>query len=86
MSVPVFSFVAFSGTGKTTFLEKLIPELKADVYKRQILYMSHVSLLCHSLMIEIPDFPARLNNIPRGGICQPLKIQKNFTHVGEFYI
>ncbi len=29
MSVPVFSFVAFSGTGKTTFLEKLIPELKA---------------------------------------------------------
>lgn len=29
MSIPVFSFVAFSGTGKTTFLEKLIPELKA---------------------------------------------------------
>lgn len=26
---PVFSFVAYSGTGKTTFLEKLIPELKA---------------------------------------------------------
>ena len=29
MSIPVFSFVAFSGTGKTTFLEKLIPQLKA---------------------------------------------------------
>lgn len=29
MLIPVFSFVAFSGTGKTTFLEKLIPELKA---------------------------------------------------------
>lgn len=26
--VPVYSFTAFSGTGKTTFLEKLIPELK----------------------------------------------------------
>lgn len=27
--IPVFSVVAYSGTGKTTFLEKLIPELKA---------------------------------------------------------
>ena len=26
--VPVFSFAAFSGTGKTTYLEKLIPALK----------------------------------------------------------
>ncbi len=26
--IPVFSLVAWSGTGKTTFLEKLIPELK----------------------------------------------------------
>lgn len=26
--IPVFSFVAYSGTGKTTFLEKLIPALK----------------------------------------------------------
>lgn len=28
MSLPVYSFVAYSGTGKTTFLENLIPELK----------------------------------------------------------
>lgn len=28
-NIPVYSFVAFSGTGKTTLLEKLIPELKA---------------------------------------------------------
>lgn len=27
-TVPVFSFAAFSGTGKTTYLEKLIPALK----------------------------------------------------------
>lgn len=27
--IPVVSFVAYSGTGKTTFLEKLIPKLKA---------------------------------------------------------
>ncbi|MDR2615001.1 MAG: molybdopterin-guanine dinucleotide biosynthesis protein B [Oscillospiraceae bacterium] len=27
--IPVFSFVAYSGTGKTTLLEKLIAELKA---------------------------------------------------------
>jgi molybdopterin-guanine dinucleotide biosynthesis protein MobB len=27
MKIPVFSFVAYSGTGKTTLLEKLIPEL-----------------------------------------------------------
>ncbi|MCF0246337.1 MAG: molybdopterin-guanine dinucleotide biosynthesis protein B [Ileibacterium sp.] len=26
--IPIFSFVAYSGTGKTTFLEKLIPALK----------------------------------------------------------
>lgn len=26
--IPIFSLVAYSGTGKTTFLEKLIPELK----------------------------------------------------------
>lgn len=26
--IPVYSFTAFSGTGKTTFIEKLIPELK----------------------------------------------------------
>ena len=26
--IPVYSFVAFSGTGKTTLLEKLIPEFK----------------------------------------------------------
>lgn len=26
--IPVFSVVAYSGTGKTTFIEKLIPELK----------------------------------------------------------
>lgn len=26
--IPVYSFVAYSGTGKTTLLEKLIPELK----------------------------------------------------------
>jgi molybdopterin-guanine dinucleotide biosynthesis protein MobB len=28
MSIPVYSFVAFSNTGKTTLLEKLIPELR----------------------------------------------------------
>lgn len=28
MSIPVYSFVAWSGTGKTTLLEKLIPALK----------------------------------------------------------
>jgi molybdopterin-guanine dinucleotide biosynthesis protein MobB len=28
MTIPVYSFVAFSNTGKTTLLEKLIPELK----------------------------------------------------------
>ena len=28
MSIPVYSFVAYSNTGKTTFLEKLVPELK----------------------------------------------------------
>ena len=28
MSIPVFSFVAWSGTGKTTLLEKLVPALK----------------------------------------------------------
>lgn len=28
MSIPVYSFIAFSNTGKTTFLEKLVPELK----------------------------------------------------------
>ena len=29
MSIPTYSFVAYSNTGKTTFLEKLVPELKA---------------------------------------------------------
>ena len=28
-SIPVYTFVAWSGTGKTTFLEKLVAELKA---------------------------------------------------------
>lgn len=28
MNIPVYSFVAFSNTGKTTLLEKLIPELR----------------------------------------------------------
>nr|WP_279591388.1 molybdopterin-guanine dinucleotide biosynthesis protein B [Dorea longicatena] len=28
-NIPIVSFVAYSGTGKTTFLEKLIPKLKA---------------------------------------------------------
>lgn len=28
-SIPVYSFTAYSGTGKTTYLEKLIPILKA---------------------------------------------------------
>lgn len=28
MTIPVYSFVAYSNTGKTTLLEKLIPELK----------------------------------------------------------
>ena len=28
MSIPVYSFVAWSGTGKTTLLEKLVPALK----------------------------------------------------------
>lgn len=28
MSIPVYSFVAYSNTGKTTFLEKLVPVLK----------------------------------------------------------
>ncbi|MCL5057026.1 MAG: molybdopterin-guanine dinucleotide biosynthesis protein B, partial [Actinobacteria bacterium] len=27
--IPVISFVGYSGSGKTTFLERLIPELKA---------------------------------------------------------
>lgn len=26
--IPIFSFVAYSGTGKTTYLEKMVPELK----------------------------------------------------------
>ena len=29
MSIPTYSFVAYSNTGKTTFLEKLVPALKA---------------------------------------------------------
>lgn len=29
MKIPVYTFVAWSGTGKTTFLEKLVAELKA---------------------------------------------------------
>ena len=29
MSIPTYSFVAYSNTGKTTFLEKLVPELKS---------------------------------------------------------
>jgi molybdopterin-guanine dinucleotide biosynthesis protein MobB len=29
LSIPVFSVVAWSGTGKTTLLEKLVPELKS---------------------------------------------------------
>lgn len=29
MKIPVYSFVAFSNTGKTTFLEKLVPVLKS---------------------------------------------------------
>ena len=28
MTIPIFSFIAYSNTGKTTLLEKLIPELK----------------------------------------------------------
>ena len=28
MTIPVIAFAAFSGTGKTTFIERLIPELK----------------------------------------------------------
>lgn len=31
--IPVFSIVAYSGTGKTTFLERLIPELKKQGYR-----------------------------------------------------
>lgn len=29
MSIPIYSLVAYSNSGKTTFLEKLLPELKA---------------------------------------------------------
>ena len=29
MNIPTYSFVAYSNTGKTTFLEKLVPELKS---------------------------------------------------------
>ena len=29
MDIPVFSFIAWSGTGKTTLLEKLVPALKS---------------------------------------------------------
>jgi molybdopterin-guanine dinucleotide biosynthesis protein MobB len=29
MDIPVYSFIAKSGTGKTTLIEKLIPELKS---------------------------------------------------------
>ena len=36
---PVVSFVAYSGTGKTTFLEKLIPKLKA--YGLKIAIVKH---------------------------------------------
>jgi molybdopterin-guanine dinucleotide biosynthesis protein MobB len=28
IDIPVYSFIGFSGSGKTTFIEKLIPELK----------------------------------------------------------
>lgn len=33
MAIPVYSFVAYSNTGKTTFLEKLIPVLKKQGLK-----------------------------------------------------
>ena len=33
MSIPTYSFVAYSNTGKTTFLEKLVPALKAVVLR-----------------------------------------------------
>lgn len=33
MQPPIFSFVAYSGTGKTTYLEKLIPLIKAQGVK-----------------------------------------------------
>ena len=32
-TIPVYSFVAFSNTGKTTLLEKLIPELKSRGFR-----------------------------------------------------
>ena len=37
--IPIVSFVAYSGTGKTTFLEKLIPKLKA--YGLKIAIVKH---------------------------------------------
>ena len=37
--IPIVSFVAYSGTGKTTFLEKLIPKLKA--YGLKIAIVTH---------------------------------------------
>ena len=36
-SVPVITFVGKSGTGKTTFLEKLIPVLKANGLRLAVL-------------------------------------------------
>ena len=34
--IPIVSFVAYSGTGKTTFLERLIPKLKARDLRSQL--------------------------------------------------
>ena len=42
---PVVSFVAYSGTGKTTFLEKLIPKLKAYGLKIAIVKQDRKSVV-----------------------------------------
>lgn len=48
-AIPVFSFVAFSGTGKTTFLERLIPELKR--LQLRVAVLKHDA---HDFDIDVP--------------------------------
>lgn len=46
---PILGFVAYSGTGKTTLLEKLIPELRAHGLRIALLKHAH-----HDFDIDIP--------------------------------
>ena len=48
-SIPVLGFAAFSGTGKTTLLEKLIPLLKARSIKVALIKHAH-----HDVDVDTP--------------------------------